>query len=254
MFFENLVNNLKYIGSSIVTAGYDLNYQIKMAESDSRYDRRMKKENHTIKDMKNCIVGECGWQFSGTDPQWLLFGSNDNSSVIKSGWMEQLEFLSKFITDSIAMDTKGNLSDLDVERVKKFLDVISDPETQDEIIDFDRRHRDETSMLSLIVSVSGILYRSYPNYEDMYIDKEKQLSEHNRKYGDTRKLMVSLPRDISNILDVTIGMPLMTRPEPDGDSSQNPNPSSGNGNMDIPLVTSSGAVVKPGEAIAPNPA
>lgn len=249
MLFESIANNLGYLGCRVIEAAYDLNYKTKVAESDHRYKTRVNKEKDTVEKI-NSILGECGWDFKGANPLWLSFGTFDNSSVIKSAWMNDLEFLSAFISDCFKIDTKnGDMSEIDKNRVSRFLDIISDPECQDNIIDFDRRHSEETSMLQLIVTTSGILYKRYPNYEDMYMDKEKELSEYNRKNSDKRKIMVSLPRNIDSIFDVSIGMPLMTRPNKDeveNDQEQTPETPA---NMDSPLLRADGSTVKPGQSM-----
>ena len=249
MLFESIANNLGYLGCRVVEAVYDLNYKAKLAESDHRYKTRVNKEKDAVEKI-NGILGECGWDFKGANPLWLSFGTSDNSSVIKNAWMNDLEFLSAFISDCFTIDARnGDMSEIDKNRVTKFLDIISDPESQDNIINFDRRHSEETSMLQLIVTTSGILYKRYPNYEDIYMDKEKELSEYNRRHSDKRKIMVSLPKTIDNIFDVNIGMPLMTRPRKDEEENIQEPTAETPVNMDSPLLMADGSTVKPGQNV-----
>ena len=175
---EEVGLGLMCVKTSIDATAEDIKYKAISADTERlqkkakrREEEREKKVDDLEKDLKDLFEKEFGVKVV-----------DDSKEKVRCSdkWAEQLDFLTSFIQKVRDAYEKDEVEKIKAKDVHEWLDLIADPEAAANIIMFGEKYNTDV-MIRMIDDINQILYSYYPGYEDLYLDKEKELTEENTK-------------------------------------------------------------------------
>lgn len=175
---EEVGLGLMCVKTSIDAKAEDIKYKAISADTERlqkkakrREEKRDKKIDDLEKDLKDLFVKEFGVKFV-----------EDSKDTVRCSdkWAEQLDFLTSFVQKVRDAHEKDEVEKIKAKDVHEWLDLIADPDAAANVIMFGEKYNTDV-MIRMIDDINQILYSYYPGYEDLYLDKEKDIEEENTK-------------------------------------------------------------------------
>ena len=212
---EEVGLGLMCVKTSVDAKAADIKYKAISADTErlqkkakKREEEKEKRVDDLEKDLKDLFEKEFGVK---------VIEESKEKVRCSDKWAEQLDFLTSFIQKVRDANEKDEVEKIKAKDVHEWLDLISDPDAAANVIMFGEKYNTDV-MIRMIDDINQILYSYYPGYEDLYLDKEKELTEENtkaimeqREKGGSAKI----PRVLMTKLPESAKMPAPKKAEAD---------------------------------------
>ena len=128
-------------------------------------------------------------------------------------WDNSFKSLIRIIYTTLLYPNYDIDSVLDDDDIELWVSMMKDPTVGKDVAAFDQQNPGNVSLYGLIKKTNDILYMSYPDYEDTFLEAEAELHKENKMNpgGEKKIMLVKLPIVISKDGDYT--SPLMLKSE-----------------------------------------
>ena len=175
---EEVGLGLMCVKTSVDAKAADIKYKAISADTERlqkkakrREEETEKKINDLEKDLKDLFVKEFGVK---------IVADYKEAVRCSDKWAEQLDFLTSFLQKVRDAHEEDEVEKIKAKDVHEWLDLIADPDAAANVIMFGEKYNTDV-MIRMIDDINQILYSYYPGYEDLYLDKEKDIEEENTK-------------------------------------------------------------------------